>query len=196
MGKSSLKNSAGKMKKILIIGGIVVAIAALVVFNRMTSKNKTLNFYTEVKKGVFEITVSNSGELIAERSLEIRGPVMGEAPKTSTVELTIQNNDRGQRGGQMGGQMGGQSGGQSSGQGGDRGSSGQSSTQSSTSGSARTSGQTATVSSGRGGGMTISMGSDMHAMDLKIQDIVPEGTLVKEGDYVAQLDRIIIYKHT
>ena len=29
----------------------------------------------------------------------------------------------------------------------------------------------------------------MHAMDLKIQDIVPEGTIVKEGDYIAQLDR-------
>ena len=29
----------------------------------------------------------------------------------------------------------------------------------------------------------------MHIMDLKIQDIVPEGTLVKEGDYIAQLDR-------
>jgi HlyD family secretion protein len=30
---------------------------------------------------------------------------------------------------------------------------------------------------------------DMRAMDMKIQDIVPEGTIVKEGDYVAQLDR-------
>src|SRR5450759_4930508 len=26
-------------------------------------------------------------------------------------------------------------------------------------------------------------------MDLKIQDIVPEGTIVNEGDYIAQLDR-------
>ena len=32
-------------------------------------------------------------------------------------------------------------------------------------------------------------GSDMHIMDLKILDIVPEGTIVREGDYVAQLDR-------
>lgn len=38
---------------------------------------------------------------------------------------------------------------------------------------------------GGGGGR----GSDMHVGDLKIQDIVPEGTIVKEGDYVAQLDR-------
>lgn len=38
---------------------------------------------------------------------------------------------------------------------------------------------------GGGGGR----GSDMHVADLKIQDIVPEGTIVNEGDYVAQLDR-------
>jgi hypothetical protein len=32
-------------------------------------------------------------------------------------------------------------------------------------------------------------GMDMRFMDLKIQDLVPEGTLVSKGDYVAQLDR-------
>jgi multidrug efflux pump subunit AcrA (membrane-fusion protein) len=32
-------------------------------------------------------------------------------------------------------------------------------------------------------------GFNMRAMDLKIQDIVPEGTLVNKGDYIAQLDR-------
>jgi len=35
----------------------------------------------------------------------------------------------------------------------------------------------------------VSMGRDFHASDLKITDIVPEGTEVKEGDYVATLDR-------
>lgn len=29
----------------------------------------------------------------------------------------------------------------------------------------------------------------MRRMDLKIQDIVPEGTMVREGDYIAQIDR-------
>lgn len=38
----------------------------------------------------------------------------------------------------------------------------------------------------RGGG---GRGGDFHIMDFKIQDIVPEGTIVKEGDYIAQLDR-------
>jgi HlyD family secretion protein len=35
----------------------------------------------------------------------------------------------------------------------------------------------------------ISMGRDFHASDLKIQDMVPEGTEVKEGDYIATLDK-------
>jgi len=119
------------MKRILIIGGVLVAIIALMVFNKMTSKNKVPNTFTEVKKGTFEITVSNSGELIAEKSLDIKGPEIGQGG----------NQGRGQ--GQGGGQQ------------------------------------------GRGGGG----GGDMHAADLKIQDIVPEGTIVKQGDYIAQLDR-------
>ena len=105
------------MKRILVIGAVLAAIIALIVFNKMTSKNKVNNSFTEVKKGLFEISVTNSGELIAERSIEIKGPELGMGM------------DRGGR------------------------------------------------------------GFDMHAMDLKIQDIVPEGTLVKEGDYIAQLDR-------
>ena len=104
------------MKRILIAGGVLVAIVALIIFNKTISKRGHDNSFVEVKKGLFEITVTNSGELIAERSIEIKGPeiVMGSM----------------------------------------------------------------------GGG-----GHDMHGMDFKIQDIVPEGTIVKEGDYIAQLDR-------
>src|SRR5664279_5115393 len=109
-----------KMKRILIIGEVVVAIVALFVFNNMTSKKGNTNSYSEVKKGLFEITVTNSGELVAEKSIDVKGPEIG-----------------------MGSDHGG---------GGDH-------------------------------------GHDMHAMDFKIQDIVPEGTIVKEGDYIAQLDR-------
>jgi hypothetical protein len=95
---------------------------------------------------------------------------MGEAPKTSTVELDIRSNDRGQGGGQGGG-MSGMGGGQTSNR------------------SSTPAAPAAVQSSSRGGAMTISMGSGMHAQDLKIEDIVPEGTIVNEGDYVAQLDR-------
>jgi HlyD family secretion protein len=113
------------MKRILIITGIVGAIAALIVFNKMTSKKGNVNSYAEVNKGIFEITVTNSGELIAEKSLDIKGPEIGQGSN--------QGHDQGRNQGPRGG--------------------------------------------------------DMHAMDLKIQDIVPEGTIVNEGDYIAQLDR-------
>lgn len=96
-----------------------MAIIALGVFNKMTSSNKETNFYAEVSKGSFEITVSASGELLAERSLEIKGPSI------------TQNNDRGGRG----------------------------------------------------------RNDHMRVQDLKILDIVPEGTLVEKGDYIAQLDK-------
>ena len=107
------------MKRILIIGGVIIAIVALIVFNKMTSKKSNLNTFAEVKKGLFEITVSNSGELIAEKSIDIKGPEINPGS-----ERVFQG-----------------------------------------------------------------MSHGMRAMDLKIQDIVPEGTIVKEGDYIAQLDR-------
>jgi HlyD family secretion protein len=105
------------MKKYITLAGIAIAIAGLIIFNRVSSKNKEVSEFSEAKKGTFEITVSASGELLAERSLEIKGPEI----------------------------VPGSSGGQ--------------------------------------------IGHRMHAMNLKIQDIVPEGTIVREGDYIAQLDR-------
>jgi HlyD family secretion protein len=38
-------------------------------------------------------------------------------------------------------------------------------------------------------GPEIALGRDIHFMNIKIQDLIPEGTLVREGDYVATLDR-------
>jgi HlyD family secretion protein len=100
------------MKRTLIITGIIVfiAIIALIVFNKVTSKNDTSKLFTEVKKGRFEITVTTTGELIAEKSVDIKGP-----------EFAIRG--------------------------------------------------------------------DIRAMDIKILDLVPEGTIVKQGDYIAKLDR-------
>jgi HlyD family secretion protein len=106
-----------KLKRIFIAGGFVLAVAALVVFNRLTTKKTGSNAFAEVSKGLFEITVVNSGELIAENSIDILGPdvLMG-------------------------------------------------------------------LSGGPGGG-------HMRIMDMKIQDMIPEGTIVKTGDYIAQIDR-------
>lgn len=122
------------MKRTLIITGIIfaVVIIGLIVFNKLASKKDKVNVYVEVSKGLFEVTVANSGELLAEKALEIKGP---EIARTSD-----QGGDNGGRGGGGGG-------------------------------------------GGRGGG------GMMHAADFKIQDIVPEGTIVKQGDYIAQLDR-------
>jgi HlyD family secretion protein len=115
------------MKRTIIITIIVfTAITlALFIFNKVVSRDKGVNLYAEAKRGLFEISVANSGELFAEKSVDIKGP-----------EIDM-GNQRQRRGG--GGGPGG---------------------------------------FGR-----------MRAMDFEIQDIVTEGTMVKEGDYIAQLDR-------
>jgi HlyD family secretion protein len=109
------------MKRTLIITGIValVIVIAMIVFNKLVSKKDTTSIYTEVMKGPFEITVANSGEIEAEKSIDIMGPQI--SPSTGD---------------------------------------------------------------GRGGGP-----GGMRFQSFKISDIVPEGTMVKEGDYIAQLDR-------
>lgn len=93
----------------MIIAG--AAILGLIIFIRTTSakKENALNF-TEVKRGNIEISVSSTGELIAERSLDIKGPDL------------VRN-------------------------------------------------------------------MYFRAAALKVTDLVPEGTIVRKGDYVATLDR-------
>jgi len=99
-------------KKSIIIVSIVavVAITALIVYNKVSSKNDVANLYVEAQKGQFDIVVTTTGELQAENSTDIYGP-----------EITQSRNIR--------------------------------------------------------------------AADIKITDLVPEGTEVKAGDYVATLDR-------
>src|SRR4030066_455233 len=64
------------MKRTLITTAIVAAAItlALFVFNKLVSKDKSSNVYAEAKRGFFEITVANSGELLAEKSIDIKGP--------------------------------------------------------------------------------------------------------------------------
>ena len=100
------------MKRTLIITGIivVVAIIALIVISKLTSKKEIANLYAQAEKGQFDIIVTTTGELQAENSTDINGP---EFTQTRNIRM----------------------------------------------------------------------------MDIKIQDIIPEGTEVKKGDYVATLDR-------
>lgn len=97
-------------KTTLIAGGIFAALIILYLFNRLTSKSSTVNLFTEVKKGDFEISIISSGELMAERSVDIKGPEFAQ-------------------------------------------------------------------------------GRDIRSVHIKIQDLVPEGTMVNKGDFIATLDR-------
>jgi HlyD family secretion protein len=119
------------MKRTLIITGIVatIIVIGLIAFNKLVSKKGKVNDFTEVSKGLFEVTVSNAGSLIAEKSLDIKGP-----------EITKSNSQDGEGGSRGGG--------------------------------------------GFGGG-----GTRMRAQNFTIRDIVPEGTIVKQGDYIAQLNK-------
>lgn len=119
-------------KRIIVISSILLAFIALGIFNSITTRKQSVEVFAEVKKGQFEITVNNSGELIAMNSLDIHGPNL----------LQQQNQRSGGGGGRGGNMMGG----------------------------------------GRGG-------HTVMIMELKIQDIVAEGTIVNTGDYIAQLDR-------
>lgn len=97
-------------KTIIITGSIIAAFLILYVFNRLTSRNATTNFFTEVQNGEFEIAVMSAGELMAEKSIEIKGPELAQ-------------------------------------------------------------------------------GRDIRSTMIRIQDLIPEGTLVNKGDYIATLDR-------
>jgi multidrug efflux pump subunit AcrA (membrane-fusion protein) len=101
------------MKKTLILTALVVVFTSLglTVFVKLTTKEAsgTITF-TEAKRGNFEISVSNTGELVAENSVDIKGPNV------------VQN-------------------------------------------------------------------MNFRAVPIKIIDLVPEGTLVNKGDFIATLDR-------
>ncbi len=107
------------IKRSFITLTVIVAIAGLVIFNRLITGNPNDEIFTKVEEGLFEITVTSAGELIAENSVDIMGP-----------SLPQHNNSRGGRG-----------------------------------------------------------RSRMRVSDLEIVDIVPEGTIVDSGDYIAQLNR-------
>ena len=90
------------MKKALIILGIIFAIVALMVFNKMISKKGVVTSFAETKRGMLEITVNNSGELIAENSIDVLGPLIG---MPSNGDQGGNNQGSGGQGG--GGQRGG-----------------------------------------------------------------------------------------
>ena len=79
------------MKKTLIITGIVVVIAILilVIIGKVTSKTDLSIIYAEAKKGEFEIVVTTTGELEAEKSTDIQGPLGMESRNLRMSNITI-----------------------------------------------------------------------------------------------------------
>jgi len=57
------------MRRTIIISGIgvVVAIIALIVFNKLSSKKDIQNLFAESKRGQFDIVVTTTGELAAKK---------------------------------------------------------------------------------------------------------------------------------
>jgi HlyD family secretion protein len=97
-------------KPLLITAGIFAAFLLLFIFNKLTSKNISGDYFAETMKGNFEIAVTSSGELVAEYSIDIMGP-------------------------------------------------------------------------------EIATGRDVRASQVEIQDLIPEGTMVKKGDYIGSLNK-------
>ncbi len=100
------------VKKTIIITGILAAVTsiALFIFNKVLTKEDLSGLFAEARSGRFEITVLTTGELEAEKSIDIKGPEIAQS-------------------------------------------------------------------------------RNVRSTNLKITDLVPEGTEVKEGDFVASLDR-------
>lgn len=97
-------------KPIIITACIFAAFLILFLFNDLASKKPSDDLFAEAKSGDFEITVTASGELMAERSVDIKAPEMAA-------------------------------------------------------------------------------GRDFRSSRVEIKDLIPEGTIVRKGDYIATLDR-------
>ena len=105
------------IKRLIIIAIPILAMIGLALINKGMSERDKQDTLAEVREGSFEISVTTTGELLAEKEMDLKGPVMP----------TGRGRGRGRR--------------------------------------------------------------NMRSMNLKIVDLVPEGTRVKKGDFVAQLDR-------
>lgn len=159
------------MKKTIITVSIVVlATASLFILTRLTSKKDDSATLAEVRQGNLKITVTATGELVAENSVDILAPDI-EDPQANNQNMGGNQQNRQQSGNQQPRQQSGTQGGS---QGGNRSGGG---------GGGGFGGGGGAPASGRGGG------GDIRATPLKINDMIPEGTIVKKGDYIAQLDR-------
>jgi len=81
------------MKKAIYISvaAVVLIIAGLIIFNRLTSKDEMSRLEVEVTRGTFEILVTITGELQAERSTSIMAPAELRSRNLRFNQLKIQD---------------------------------------------------------------------------------------------------------
>ncbi|MGD0582438.1 MAG: efflux RND transporter periplasmic adaptor subunit [Bacteroidales bacterium] len=81
------------MKRRVIITAIViiVAVIAIIVFNKASSKKGVTNLYATPVKGQFDIIVTTTGELQAERSTDINGPDFTQTRNIRFMDIKIQD---------------------------------------------------------------------------------------------------------
>ena len=84
------------MKRSVIVTVIVVVgtLIGLLVFNSITSGGEKDSHFAEAVKGDFEISLSSSGELLPENSIDIKAPEVsrGRDFRASELEITDINN--------------------------------------------------------------------------------------------------------
>ncbi len=155
------------MKKSLIITGLIALglVLLLMVLNYLSYTKKHSYWFTEAKNGGLEIAVTVTGEIVAENSVDVLAPSVVREEDNQQQQQSQQQGqrqyDRSQSRGQGGGTyIAGLTGG------------------SSRSGSVFMMQQGSSRS-----------GSEIRLAPLRITDLIPEGTIVKKGDYIGQLDR-------
>ena len=153
------------MRKSLIITGIVAlaGIFSLFLLDYISSNKKHSYWFAEAKEGKFEVVLSVTGELLAEKSVDIIAPSVVRQEQQQQEQQPQQQQRQGDRG--------------------QRGSGGQGYIAGLSSGAERSGSisRMLTESAGSGG--------EIRLAPLRITDMVPEGTIVKQGDYIAQLDK-------
>ena len=80
------------IKRTLIITAVSIAATsiALIIFNRIFTKEDLSGLFAEAKMGKFEITVLATGELEAEKSVDIKGPeiIQNRNVRSSNLKIT------------------------------------------------------------------------------------------------------------
>jgi HlyD family secretion protein len=81
------------MKKNVIITAIVIVVAviALIVINKTASKKGVTNLFATAVKGQFDIIVTTTGELQAEKSMDINGPDFTQTRNIRFMDIKIQD---------------------------------------------------------------------------------------------------------